>query len=178
MTADCKLVPFFFEGMADCCKWLREQGLDLGATNNQGEEFFQKNLKAERYLNFHQVTMPCTRQHMVVMQHCVLGCRSGPPGVSSGFNFWKNAWKIRHVFCDLVCQDYAALDPDQEDVRYGFFSQVKSLDHGFFGFGKPLVGKFETLIAEGANLCSLGREGWFSGWEQTFNAFWPGKNCF
>ena len=23
-----------------------------------------------------QVTMPCTRQHMVVMQHCVLGCRS------------------------------------------------------------------------------------------------------
>ena len=91
-----------------------------------------------------QVTMPCTRQHMVVMQHCVLGCRSGPPGVSSGFNFWKNAWKIRHLFCDLVCQDYAALDPDQEDVRYVFFSQVKSLDHGFFGFGSRWL-VFKTL---------------------------------
>ena len=25
-------------GMADCCKWLQEQGLDLGTTNNQGAE--------------------------------------------------------------------------------------------------------------------------------------------
>ena len=102
---DCKHLPFFFPGMADCCKWLREQGLDLGATNNQGEDVFSVNTPKissfDKLPRATQVTMPCTRQHMVVMQHCVLGCRSGPPGVSSGFNFWNQLEKIRHLFCDL-----------------------------------------------------------------------------
>ena len=79
--------------------------------------------------------MPCTRQHMEVMQHCVLGCRSAhrefPPSI-----FEISLKKSGTGFCDLVCQDYAALDPDQEDVRYVKTVKVKSLDHGSFGFGK------------------------------------------
>ena len=87
--------------------------------------------------------MPCTRQHMEVMQHCVLGCRSAHREFPPDSIFEKMLEKIRHLFCDLVCQDYAALDPDQEDVRYGFFSQVKSLDHGFFGFGVRWLGNLK-----------------------------------
>ena len=43
----------FFPGMADCCKWLREQGLDLGATNNQGEDVFFRQQKFQVLVNFH-----------------------------------------------------------------------------------------------------------------------------
>ena len=37
-----------------------------------------------------KVTMPCTRQHMVVMQHCVLGYRSAQKPLESTFlRFWR-----------------------------------------------------------------------------------------
>lgn len=96
-------------GMGDCCKWLHQQGVDLGATNNQGQarkshgqmQFCNRrqmcstcavSCRGSMWVSLAEDTMLCTRPRTVVMQCCVRGCRS-PSG---------KTWKTWFVFVFYV----------------------------------------------------------------------------
>jgi len=177
-------------GMGDCCKWLHQQGVDLGATNNQGQA--RKSHRQMQFCNRRQMcstcavschgsmwvslaedTMLCTRPRMVVMQCCVRGCRS-PSG---------KTWKTWFVFvfyvvyvvyllvydlldpclaCSIFFQENADLDPHQKDVRHRSLVSWVLRKESKTPNRTQLHKLFKSCL-EGADLCCPGQKGWLRG---------------